>query len=155
MRISFSFFFFHFSNNFSLLVTLLFIIIREKLKKLIVNVNKQKDALKKNGITVERKEKKIKGTGTVPLPPPTEIGNFSYTPQKYSKDQRCQSIPSEMAFEAPNLPPHQKILSIVVGNESGYLNGIDHNAFMVRGIVLIVLVSLKKTTATTTFLHKK
>ena len=46
-------FFFHFSNNFSLLVTLLFIIIREKLKKLIVNVNKQKDALKKNGITVD------------------------------------------------------------------------------------------------------
>ena len=104
---------------------------------------------------MERKEKKIKGTGTVPLPPPTEIGNFSYTPQKYSKDQRCQSIPSEMTFEAPHLPPHQKILSIVVGNESGYLNGIDHNAFMVRGIVLIVLVSLKKTTATTTFLHKK
>ena len=34
-------------------VTLLFIIIREKLKKLIVNVNKQKDALKKNGITVD------------------------------------------------------------------------------------------------------
>ena len=46
-------FFFHFSNNFSLLVTLLFIIIRENLKKLIVNVNKQKDALKKNGITVD------------------------------------------------------------------------------------------------------
>ena len=46
-------FFFHFSNNFSLPVTLLFIIIRENLKKLIVNVNKQKDALKKNGITVD------------------------------------------------------------------------------------------------------
>ena len=104
---------------------------------------------------MERKEKKIKGTGTVPLPPPTEIANFSYTPQKYSKDQRCQSIPSEMTFEAPDLPPLQKILSIVVGNGSGYLNGIDHNSFMVRGIVLIVLVSLKKTTATTTFLHKK
>ena len=43
-------FFFHFSNNFSLPVTLLFIIIRENLKKLIVNVNKQKDALKKNGV---------------------------------------------------------------------------------------------------------
>ena len=46
-------FFFHFRNNFSLLVTLLLIIIRENLKKLIVNVNKQKDALKKNGITVD------------------------------------------------------------------------------------------------------
>ena len=47
-------FFFHCSNNFSLPVTLLFIIIiRENLKKLIVNVNKQKDALKKNGITVD------------------------------------------------------------------------------------------------------
>ena len=46
-------FFFHFSNNFSLPVTLLFIIIREKIKKLIVNINKQKDALKKNGITVD------------------------------------------------------------------------------------------------------
>ena len=48
--------FFHFSNNiyFSLPVTLLiFIIFRENLKKLIVNVNKQKDALKKNGITVD------------------------------------------------------------------------------------------------------
>ena len=44
---------FHFRNKFSLPVTLLFIIIREKLKKLIVNVNKQKDALKKNGITVD------------------------------------------------------------------------------------------------------
>ena len=44
---------FHFSNSFSLPVTLLFIIIRENLKKLIVNVNKQKDALKKNGITVD------------------------------------------------------------------------------------------------------
>ena len=49
----FLFFFFHFRNNFSLPVTLLFIIIREKLKKLIVNVNKQKDALNKNGITVD------------------------------------------------------------------------------------------------------
>ena len=37
----------------------------------------------------KRKEKKIKGTDTVPLPPPTEMANFSYTPQKYSKDQRC------------------------------------------------------------------
>ncbi|CAH3185108.1 unnamed protein product [Porites lobata] len=40
----------------SLPVTLLFIIIivmSENLKKLIVNVNKQKDALKKNGITVD------------------------------------------------------------------------------------------------------
>ncbi|CAH3183907.1 unnamed protein product [Porites lobata] len=37
----------------SLPVTLLFIIIRENLKKLIVNINKQKDALKKNGITVD------------------------------------------------------------------------------------------------------
>ena len=46
-------FFFHFSNNFSLPVTLLFIIIREKIKKLIVNINKLKDALKKNGITVD------------------------------------------------------------------------------------------------------
>ena len=36
----------------------------------------------------KRKEKKIKGTDTVPLPPPTEIANFSYTPQKHSKDQR-------------------------------------------------------------------
>ena len=44
---------FHFSNSFSLPVTLLFIIIKENLKKLIVNVNKQKDALKKNGITVD------------------------------------------------------------------------------------------------------
>ena len=84
---------------------------------------------------MERKEKKIKGTGTVPLPPPTEIGNFSYSPQKYSKDQRCQSIPSEMTFKAPPpLPPYQKILSIEVGNGSGYLNGIDHNSFMVGGI---------------------
>ena len=49
----FHFFFFRFSNNFSLPVTLLFIIIRENLKMLIVNVNKQKDALKKNGITVD------------------------------------------------------------------------------------------------------
>ena len=48
-RLDFSFFF-HFSNNFSLPVTLLLIIIRENLKKLIVNVKKQKDALKKNGI---------------------------------------------------------------------------------------------------------
>ena len=47
----------------------------------------------------------MKGTGTVPLPPPTEIGNFSYTPQKYFKDQRCQSIPSEMTFKAPPPPP--------------------------------------------------
>ena len=47
------FFFFHFSNNFSLPVTALLIIIRENLKKLIVNVNKQKNALKKNGITVD------------------------------------------------------------------------------------------------------
>ena len=46
-------FIFPFSNNFSLPVTLLFIIIRENLKKLIVNINKQKDALKKNGITVD------------------------------------------------------------------------------------------------------
>ena len=46
-------FFFHFRNNFSLPITLLFIIIREKLKRLIVNVNKQKDALKKSGITVD------------------------------------------------------------------------------------------------------
>ena len=47
-------FFFHFSYNFSLPVTkFTFIIIRENLKKLIVNVNKQKDALKKNGITVD------------------------------------------------------------------------------------------------------
>ena len=46
-------FFFHFSNNFSLPVTLLFIIIRENLKKPIVNINKQKDALKKSGITVD------------------------------------------------------------------------------------------------------
>ena len=53
MVFQFPFFFFHFSNNFSLPVTLLFIIIRENLKKLIVNVNKQKDALKKNGITVD------------------------------------------------------------------------------------------------------
>ncbi|CAH3183084.1 unnamed protein product, partial [Porites lobata] len=37
----------------SLPVTLLFIIIKENLKKLIVNVNKQKDALKKNEITVD------------------------------------------------------------------------------------------------------
>ena len=51
-RLDFSFFF-HFSNNFSLPVTLLLIIIRENLKMLIVNVNKQKDALKKNGITVD------------------------------------------------------------------------------------------------------
>ena len=48
----FPFFFFHCSNT-SLPVTLLFIIIRENLKKLIVNINKQKDALKKNGITVD------------------------------------------------------------------------------------------------------
>ena len=56
MVFHFLFFFFHFSNNiyFSLPVTLLiFIIFRENLKKLIVNVNKQKDALKKNGITVD------------------------------------------------------------------------------------------------------
>ena len=53
MVFPFPFFFFHVRNNFSLPVTLLFIIIREKLKKLIVNVNKQKDALKKNGITVD------------------------------------------------------------------------------------------------------
>ena len=38
----------------------------------------------------KRKEKKIKGTDTVPLPPPTEMTNFSYTPQKFSKDQRCR-----------------------------------------------------------------
>ena len=47
--ISFSFFS-HFHDNFSLPVTLLFIIIivmSENLKKLIVNVNKQKDALKR------------------------------------------------------------------------------------------------------------
>ena len=81
----------------------------------------------------KRKEKKIKGTDTVPLPPPTEIANFSYTPQKYSKDQRCtsQSIPSEMTFKASPPPRHQKILSIVGGTGSGYLNGIDHNSFMV------------------------
>ena len=49
----FFFLFFHCSNNFSLPVTLLFIIIKENLKRLIVNTNKQKDALKKNGITVD------------------------------------------------------------------------------------------------------
>ena len=43
----------HCSNNFSSPVTLLFIIIKENLKKLIVNINKQKDALRKNGITVD------------------------------------------------------------------------------------------------------
>ena len=50
----------------------------------------------------KREEKKIKGTDAVPLPPPTEKGNFSYTPQKYSKDQSrvpSQSIPSEMTFK--------------------------------------------------------
>ena len=31
----------------------------------------------------KRKEKKIKGTDTVPLPPPTEMANFSYTPQEF------------------------------------------------------------------------
>ena len=48
------FFFIIFSNNFSLLVTLLLIIIGKKPKKAdCYNVNKQKDALKKNGITVD------------------------------------------------------------------------------------------------------
>ena len=54
----------------------------------------------------KRKEKKIKGTDTVPLPPPTEIANFSYTPQKSSKDQRCrhsQSPPKRLSH--PPYPP--------------------------------------------------
>ena len=44
----------------------------------------------------KRKEKKIKGTDTVPLPPPTEMANFSYTPQKFSKDQRCRHSQSPL-----------------------------------------------------------
>ena len=83
----------------------------------------------------KRKEKKIKGTDTVPLPPPTETANFSYTPQKYSKYQRCRhsQSPGKWLSKHPP-PPHQQILSIVGGNGSGCLNGIDHNSFMVRGI---------------------
>lgn len=40
---------------------------RENLKKLIVNVNKQKDVLKKNGITVDGMHYTVKFKGTVPL----------------------------------------------------------------------------------------
>ena len=89
------------------------------------------------------------------LPPPHRNSQFFLHPSEIFQRSKVPVNPSEMTFEAPHLPPHQKILSIVVGNGSGYLNGIDHNSFMVRGIVLIVLVSLKKTTARTTFLHKK
>lgn len=40
---------------------------RENLKKLIVNVNKQKDVLKKNGITVDGMHYTVKFKGTVTL----------------------------------------------------------------------------------------
>ena len=100
----------------------------------------------------KRKEKKIKGTDTVPLPPPTEKANFSYTPQKYSKDQSCRHSQSpRKSLWKPLSPTENLVHSGEGGTGSGYLNGIDQNSFMVRGITnLIVLVSLKKTTATAT-----
>ena len=53
----------------------------------------------------KRKEKKIKGTDTLPLSPPTEIANFSYTPQKHSKDQRCRHSQSPLKRLSPPPPP--------------------------------------------------
>ena len=87
----------------------------------------------------KRKEKKIKGTDTVPLPPPTEMANFSLIhPSEIFQRSKVpsQSILSEMTFKAPLPPLQQKILSIVGGSGSRYLNGIDHHLFMVRGITL-------------------
>ena len=57
----------------------------------------------------KRKEKKIKGTDTVPLPPATEIANFSYTPQKYSKDQRCHHSQFPSKRLSHPIPPPPRI----------------------------------------------
>ena len=58
---------------------------------------------------LKEKKKKIKGTDTVPLPPPTEMANFSFTPQKYSKDQRYRHSQSPRKWLSkpkpkPNFP---------------------------------------------------
>ena len=80
----------------------------------------------------KRKEKKIKGTDSTPASPHRN-GQFFLHPSEIFQRSKVpsQSIPSEKNSKPP---PHQKILSIVGRNESRYLNGIDDNSFMVRGI---------------------
>ena len=100
----------------------------------------------------KRKEKKIKGTDTVPLPPPHRNSQFFLHPSEIFQRSKVtsQSIPSEMTFKAPP-PPHQKILSVVgiVRGEWEWIFEWNRPHF-IYGDYLIVLVSLKKTTATTT-----
>ena len=85
----------------------------------------------------KRKGKKIKGTDTVLLPPPTEMANLSYTTQKFSKDERCRhsQSPWKWLLKPPPPTPPTQILVHSRKNGSGYLNGIDHHLFMVRGLL--------------------
>ena len=98
----------------------------------------------------KRKEKKRSKVLTqYPCLPPQKKPIFLTPLRNIPKIKVAVTVnPLRNHFESPS--PQQKILSIVVGGTgSGYLNGIDQNSFMVRGITnLIVLVSLKKTTTT-------
>ena len=80
----------------------------------------------------KRKEKKIKGTDTVPLPPPHRNSKFFLNPSEIF--QRCMKggvtvNPLGNDFQSPPTPIRK---SGGGGNGSRYLNGIDHNSFMVR-----------------------
>ena len=60
----------------------------------------------------KRKEKKIKGTDTVPLPPPHRNSQFFLHPSEIFQRSKVTVNPLRNDFQSPP-PPHQKILSIV------------------------------------------
>ena len=70
-----------------------------------------------------RKEKKIKGTDTVPCLPPQKYPIFVTPLRNFPKIKGAVTVN----------PLGNDFLG---GNWSGHLNGIDHHLFMVRGITL-------------------